>query len=89
MAEIAKAIGEATWQELVFVDVSSEDFTHALQNAGVPRWQADGLWEDYAHYARGEAAGIQDTVREITGRAPREVTEFARDHADAFKSHST
>jgi hypothetical protein len=37
----------------------------------VPPWQADGLVEDYAHYAQGEAEEVSPHVREVTGVDPR------------------
>ena len=52
--------------------------------AGVPTWQVDGLVEDYAHYARGEAETISPHVREVTGADPRDMGEFAKDYARAF-----
>ena len=85
-AEIALAIGEAIGREVTFIDVSPEDFASALIKLGVPEWQVEGLVEDYAHYARGEAANVHPTVREITGTEPRDVTAFARDYASAFIS---
>jgi hypothetical protein len=42
-----------------------------------------GLVEDYA---RGEAAAVHDTVKSVTGHAPRTIAEFARDHKDAFQA---
>ncbi len=84
--EIAHAIAEAIGREVTFVDVSPEDFSGALRKLGVPTWQVDGLVEDYAHYARGEAVEVHPTVREVTGSEPRDVAAFARDYASAFIS---
>jgi nucleoside-diphosphate-sugar epimerase len=47
-------------------------------------WQVDGLTEDYAHYARGEADAISPHVREVTGQEPRVVRTFAKDYARVF-----
>jgi uncharacterized protein YbjT (DUF2867 family) len=85
-AEIARAIAEAIGRNVTFIDVSPEDFSGALRKLGVPTWQVDGLVEDYAHYARGEAAEVHPTVRQVTGSEPRDVTVFARDYASAFTS---
>ncbi|MHA6629530.1 NmrA family NAD(P)-binding protein [Pseudonocardia sichuanensis] len=82
-AEIAAALGHATGRPVAFVDVPPAVFAAQLRGV-LPDWQADGLLEDYAHYARGEAAGVLPTVQEVTGRAPRTVAEFARDHEAAF-----
>ena len=83
-AEIAEAIGAATGRAVTFVDVPPEAFGASLRGL-LPDWQVDGLLEDYAHYSRGEAADVLPTVAEVTGRAPRTVAEFARDHVDAFR----
>lgn len=45
--------------------------------AGMPAWQVDGLLEDYAHYARGEAGTVSPHVREVTGVEPCDVRQFA------------
>ncbi|MHA6622526.1 SDR family oxidoreductase [Pseudonocardia sp. DLS-67] len=82
-AEIAAAIGAATGRDVTFVDVPPAVFADQLRHV-LPAWQVDGLVEDYAHYARGEAAAVHDTVASVTGHAPRTVAEFARDHRDAF-----
>jgi uncharacterized protein YbjT (DUF2867 family) len=82
--DIASAITEATGRPVAFVDASPEAFAGALGAAGVPPWQVDGLLEDYAHYARGEAASVSPHVREITGTDPRDVGRFAEDYARAF-----
>jgi uncharacterized protein YbjT (DUF2867 family) len=84
-AEIAAAIGEATGRPVSFVDVPPAVFADQLRHV-LPAWQVEGLVEDYAHYARGEAAAVHDTVASVTGHAPRTLTEFARDHKDAFRA---
>jgi uncharacterized protein YbjT (DUF2867 family) len=82
-AEIAAAIGEATGRPVTFIDVPPTAFADHLRHV-LPAWQVDGLIEDYAHYARGEAAAVHDTVMSVAGHAPRTIAEFARDHKDAF-----
>lgn len=82
--EIAKAISGAIGHEVTFVDVPPAAFADALRQFGVPPWQVDGLVEDYAHYARGEAAEVHPTVRDVTGTQARNVAAFARDHAEVF-----
>jgi uncharacterized protein YbjT (DUF2867 family) len=84
-AEIAAAIGEATGRPVSFVDVRPAVFADQLRHV-LPAWQVEGLVEDYAHYARGEAAEVHDTVASVTGHAPRTLTEFARDYKDAFRA---
>lgn len=82
--ELATAIGTAIGRAVTFIDVPPAAFSAALLSAGLPAWQVDGLIEDYAHYARGEASAVSPSVREVTGRDARDVTAFARDYAAAF-----
>ncbi|MCY9783875.1 SDR family oxidoreductase [Nocardiopsis sp. EMB25] len=81
--QIARALSAATGRDITFREASAEQFAAALTGI-LPPWQIDGLVEDYAHYARGEAAGVHTSVADLTGRPARDVTEFARDHAAAF-----
>lgn len=68
-----------------FIDVKPEDMHREVLKAGFPLWQADGLMEDYAHYARGEAAHVSATVRDITGNSPRNFQTFIADYAPFFQ----
>jgi uncharacterized protein YbjT (DUF2867 family) len=70
---MAGAIAEAIGRQVTFVDVPPQAFASALGSAGVPPWQADGLIEDYAHYARGEATALSPHVSEVTGTEPRDI----------------
>ncbi|AXB42379.1 SDR family oxidoreductase [Amycolatopsis albispora] len=81
--EIADALSVATGRAIAFRDVPAGQFAAALSGL-LPPWQVDGLVEDYAHYARGEAAEVHTSVADLTGRPARAVTAFARDHATAF-----
>ncbi|WP_231645006.1 SDR family oxidoreductase [Sciscionella sediminilitoris] len=81
--QIAAALSAETGRDITFHDAPAEQFAAAL--AGVlPAWQIEGLVEDYAHYARGEAGEVDTAVPELTGHPARDVTEFARDYANAF-----
>lgn len=86
-AEIAAEIAAAVGRDVSFIDAPPEVFAEAL-NGVLPQWQIDGLIEDYAHYSRGEAEQVFASVSEVTGRAPRDLSAFARDYADAFTAPS-
>ena len=81
--QIAGALTAALDREVTFVDVPPQAFADSLSGV-LPPWQVDGLLEDYAHYRRGEAALVSPAVAEITGRAPIDIQQFARDYAGAF-----
>jgi uncharacterized protein YbjT (DUF2867 family) len=82
--EIASALSKAIGRPVAFSDVPPDAFASALKAAGVSPWQVEGLVEDYAHYARGEAEAISSHVSEVTGSEPRSVARFAADYASAF-----
>ena len=69
---------------MTFLDVPPQAFAGALAAAGVPSWQVDGLIEDYAHYARGEAEALSPHVLAVTGESPRDVQTLARDYSRVF-----
>jgi hypothetical protein len=57
----------------------------ALLSFKMPRWQAEGLIEDYAHYVRGEAAAVSSDVEKVTGKAPRDFRGFVAEYKAAFE----
>jgi uncharacterized protein YbjT (DUF2867 family) len=82
--DMAEKLSKAAGREIKYVDVPEEAMMEALLNVGLPRWQVDGLIEDYAHYRRGEASAIASGVHDATGASPRSFDDFARDYAPAF-----
>ena len=83
-AEMAAKLSAALGRTTEFIDVPPEAMHDTLLQVGFPVWQAGGLIEDYAHYARGEAAVVTGDTEEATGSAPRSFEVFARDYASAF-----
>jgi uncharacterized protein YbjT (DUF2867 family) len=87
-AEMAAELSRALNRTITFVNVPEQQFREGLRSFQMPDWQADGLLEDYAHYRRGEAAGVSNSIREVTGFAPHTFLEFARDHRAGFLGES-
>jgi uncharacterized protein YbjT (DUF2867 family) len=87
-ADIAAALARALDRPVAFHDVPPDAFAAALAGSGMPRWQVDGLLEDYAHYRRSEAALVTSAIQDVTGRAARDIDTFARDYAPSFASAS-
>lgn len=87
--EIAAHFSNAFGYKVNFINVSPQEMRHALLQVGFPVWQADGLLEDYAHYARGEASEISTAVKDVTGHAPRTFEAFARNYASTFQVPAT
>jgi uncharacterized protein YbjT (DUF2867 family) len=83
-AEMATELSRVLNKPVTFVNLPETQFRAALQSFGMPDWQADGLIEDYAHYRRGEAAGVSDAVQRATGIAPHTFAQFAQDYRSEF-----
>lgn len=82
--EMAEIFSQELGKPVQFTDVTPGQMEGGLHAAGFPEWQVGGLIEDYAHYARGEAAAVADTVRIITGNSARSFRQFVRDYRSAF-----
>ncbi len=82
--EMAEKLSAALNRKIEFVNVSPQAMREALKAAGFPEWQLEGLIEDYAHYARGEAAEITSGVLDASGKPPRTFADFVNDYASAF-----
>lgn len=82
--QMADKLSDALGRLIRFEEVPPQTMREALVGIGFPDWQADGLIEDYAHYARGEASEVMTGVEDATGKPPRAFDEFARDYAPAF-----
>lgn len=84
-AQIAAELSTALNRKITFTNVTPPEMRAALSQVGFPEWQADGLIEDYAHYAKNEAAAVENGVLEASGKAARSFADFAKDYAPAFK----
>jgi len=82
--KIAEILSDVLQKEIKYVNVSDEEMLSALIQFGFPEWQAAGLIEDYAHYARGEAAIVSSTVKDVTGVSPRKFIDFVEDYRSLF-----
>jgi uncharacterized protein YbjT (DUF2867 family) len=82
--EMAKYLSNALGRDITFLDVPPEVMLQALLDAKFPQWMAEGLIEDYAHYAREEAAVVTSDIKDVTGKNPHNFADFAHDYRNAF-----
>ncbi|GIG65360.1 NAD(P)H-binding protein [Phytomonospora endophytica] len=82
--DVAGELGRALGRDVGYRPVSDEAKREAMLGHGVPGWIVD-MVEEYAQaYAAGWGRYTTGTVAELLGRPPRDIAEFARDHAEAF-----
>jgi len=82
--QMADTFSRVLGRKVAFIDVAPEHMEMALIAAGFPEWQVGGVIEDYAHYARGEAAAVYSTVSDITNNAPSGFEQFVNDYKILF-----
>lgn len=82
--DVATELSEVTGRTVEFVPVSDDASRDGLVSAGLPQWVADHLVRAFGRLRQGVAEETTNTVRTLTGRDPRTLGEFVRDHADVF-----
>lgn len=82
--EVAEALSAATGRPVTYIDVPLDAARAALVAARMPGWLVEHLPRVFATIREGGLARTTGTVRALTGREPRTIEEFTRDHAAAF-----
>lgn len=82
--QVAQAISAATGRAVAYVDVPDDAARANFTAAGMPDWLVGQFIGAFALARQGGYAEATDWVRGLTGRVPRSVAEFARDHAALF-----
>ncbi|WP_131738214.1 NmrA family NAD(P)-binding protein [Actinomadura roseirufa] len=84
--EVADQLGIVLGKEIRYLPVSDGAKHATLRGHGVPTWIIDML-EEYARaYETGWGDFTTEAVTGLLGRPPRDIADFARDHAAAFAS---
>jgi NAD(P)H dehydrogenase (quinone) len=83
-AEIAAVITEETGVDVKVLDVTPEQAGEAARARGLSDWEAGHLTEMLAMFRTGVSEYVTTDVDELTGRPPRSVRDFVRDHRHLF-----
>lgn len=84
LTEVASAIGQAVGKPVKYVPVPVASVVESIAKMGGDDYRQVSLRDYLTAYAGGWMATPTSTVKDITGRDPRSITEFARDSAGAF-----
>jgi len=82
--DIAATFSKVLGRQIEYVDVPPQAAREALMKVGVPAWNVEGILELMDLLRGGKTAGVFPTVQQITGKPPRTLERFVRDHASAF-----
>jgi uncharacterized protein YbjT (DUF2867 family) len=84
-ADVAEELSGVMGRKIEYVAVPDEGARGAMLEAGLDEWTADNVVALFGVLRGGISAQTTDTVAEVTGRQPRSMADFLRDHADAFR----
>ena len=77
-AAAADEIARATGRQVRYQPITSQEFTAAMANTGLPGDLVAVLAEVFAELRDGRNAGTADGVERALGRPPRDFADFAR-----------
>jgi uncharacterized protein YbjT (DUF2867 family) len=83
-ADVAATLSRLTGRPVEYVPVPHEAASEAMVAMGVPEWIAAGYAELGAGFEQGYADLTTDNVHRLSGHTPRDLEQFARDHAQLF-----
>jgi len=85
MSDVAIMISKVLGKPVQYVDVSPEEATQGMKEAGMPDWAIEPLLELYAYQREGKGELVSTSVEDITGRMPIPFEEFIKDTAASFR----
>ena len=83
-AQVARALGAAIGRPVEYVAAGDDEAQRAMVDAGLPPFVAEQVVRMYAVARTGGLERVTPMVPALTGRVPRDLTAFVRDHADWF-----
>jgi uncharacterized protein YbjT (DUF2867 family) len=83
-ADIAEVFTRNIGRQVRYVDVPVDQARAHLLGDGMPEWLVDRLLDLSAFYCTGAASVVSGDVERLTGRKPRSVEDFVRDHPAVF-----
>jgi uncharacterized protein YbjT (DUF2867 family) len=83
--DAAAVLSRVAGQPIAYTPIDDAAFVGMLVSAGVPRDYAEFLASIFGPVRQGWTAGVTDDVRTLTGRAPRSLDDYAKDHARDFR----
>jgi uncharacterized protein YbjT (DUF2867 family) len=83
-ADAARELSHATGASIEYVDAPADAARQGLEASGMPGWLVDHLVGVFSLIRSGAFERTTETVRELTGREPRSLAQFAHDHASLY-----
>jgi hypothetical protein len=85
VAPIAASLSEYIGRKISYVNITEDDACKLIKDMGMNDWHTNILLELLKLSREGYLSNISSAVEEVTGRKPIPFSQFAKDHALAFK----
>ena len=82
--QVAAAIGEAVNKPVTYVPVPVAAAVENVTKMGIDEYGQVAMRDYFTAYSAGWQSTPTESVKELTGQAPRTIADFARDFAAAF-----
>jgi uncharacterized protein YbjT (DUF2867 family) len=82
--QVAASIGEAIGKPVAYVALPVAAMVEQLASFGLSTYNLIALRDYMTAYSRGWGSQVTTSVKDLTGKPPRTISEFARDFASAF-----
>jgi uncharacterized protein YbjT (DUF2867 family) len=86
---VARELSDAVGAPVRYIDAPEEAVRAGLAASGMPDWLVQHLVGVFRVVRCGAMGDVTDTVRTLTGHAPRTFADFARRHAEAFRARQS
>ncbi|MGE4133318.1 MAG: NmrA family NAD(P)-binding protein [Bdellovibrionales bacterium] len=84
-AQVASAISRIAGRKISYEDIAPEAFTEGLKGAGLPRDYVQFLGMIMGFLKEGYNERRTNSVKEITGQAPRSIENYVNDYQNVYK----
>ncbi len=85
MAEVAARLSSALGKTIEYVNLPPDEAKARMTATGIPDWRADAWVKLAGMISMGIAAMVTPAVKDVLGREPRTIDQFAKDFAAALK----
>ena len=85
IADVARILAGAAGRDINYVDVPEAAARNGMLQAGIPKWQVDGIMELHAINKENRWSDVTSDVEKVTGKPATDFAQFARDHVEKFR----
>lgn len=83
--EVAKEISAVSGKEIVYQDIQPEELRKSLLGSGMPADYTEFLMKILGFQKAGYSSRTTNSVKEILGREPRSIKDYAKEYIRSFK----